>query len=154
MWNLFKKKKGINVVSPAKGKLIDLSLVDDEVFASKAMGDGFAIELLDTKIYAPVDGEIQAAFPTGHAFGILANEIETIVHVGIDTVNLEGKGFHSFVSIGDNVKAGDLLVELDQELLENKEYDFTTMVLFPNNSFQNENKKEVVEKGEFIGYAE
>ena len=153
MWNLLKKSKGLSVASPANGKLVDLTSVNDEAFASKAMGDGFAIELEGNKIYSPVDGEIQVAFPTGHAFGIMSNDVEVLIHIGIDTVNLNGEGFHSVVSVGNKVKSGDLLVELDADSLKNKNYDLTTMILFPNNAFEQKNTNGQIKVGDVVGYA-
>lgn len=93
------------------------------------MGNGYAIKLEGNKIVAPVSGTIEACFPTGHAIGIHSDLSDIIVHIGIDTVELNGEGFHVLVKIGDKVKANDLLVEIDREFIESKGYDTTTMVV-------------------------
>lgn len=120
-----------SIISPASGKIIDLSQVNDEMFASKALGDGFAIELSDGKIVAPFNGKVITAFPTGHAFGILDDAgREVLIHIGIDTVNLNGAGFDVKVRQGAHVKQGDVLVEVDLNKLKAANIDSTTMVIF------------------------
>lgn len=120
-----------SIVSPGTGKIIDLSNVNDDMFASKALGDGFAIELTDGKIVAPFNGTVITAFPTGHAFGILDDlGREVLIHIGIDTVELNGDGFDVKVKQGDHVKQGDVLVEVDLAKLIKANKDCTTMVIF------------------------
>lgn len=115
----WKKKEKIN--SPTNGKVKDLSLLNDGVFSEKMLGVGFAIEQTDGKVYAPISGVLETAFPTKHAYGIKAkNGLSVLVHIGIDTVNLNGEGFKSFVEQGQKVKQGDLLAEVDLNLLKNK----------------------------------
>lgn len=140
MWNLFKNKKKQAIGSPVQGRLIDLSSVKDEAFASKAMGDGFAIEPSSDIFVSPIDGTIAAVFPTGHAFGITNDDMEIIIHIGIDTVELQGNGFHSYVNQGDQVKKGDPVVKADIASIKAKGYDVTTMVIFTDG------KQPVVEK--------
>lgn len=119
------------IVSPGTGKLIDLSQVNDEMFASKALGDGFAIELSEGKIIAPFNGKVITAFPTGHAFGILDDlGHEVLIHVGINTVDLNGEGFDVKVKQGDHVKQGEVLVEVDLDKLKAANIDSTTMIIF------------------------
>lgn len=119
------------IVSPGTGKLIDLGQVKDEMFASKALGDGFAIELTEGKIIAPFNGEVITAFPTGHAFGILDDlGHEVLIHVGIDTVTLNGDGFDVKVKQGDHIKQGEVLVVVDLDKLKAANIDSTTMVIF------------------------
>lgn len=119
------------IISPASGKIIDLSNVNDEMFSSKTLGDGFAIELSEGKIVAPFNGKIITAFPTGHAFGILDDlGREVLIHIGIDTVELNGDGFDVKVKQGDSVKQGDVLVEIDLLKLKEANKDNTTMVIF------------------------
>lgn len=132
MWNPFKSKQTSKIASPVEGTLIDLSQVHDEAFASKAMGDGFAIIPGINTFVSPMDGTIAACFPTGHAYGIINDTVELIVHIGIDTVELQGEGFHSLVKQGDIVKKGDPLAEVDLALLKDKGYDTTTMVILTN----------------------
>ena len=120
-----------SIISPASGKIIDLSQVNDEMFASKALGDGFAIELSDGKIVAPFNGKVITAFPSGHAFGILDDlGHEVLIHIGIDTVNLNGDGFDVKVKQGDQVKQGEVLVEVDLNKLKAANIDSTTMIIF------------------------
>ena len=97
MFDFLKKKtaKKDEFYAFGEGKLVALDKVPDPVFAEKMMGDGFAIELTDGKIHAPVDGEVTLVFPTGHAYGITTeNAHEVLIHIGIDTVELDGEGFN------------------------------------------------------------
>ena len=132
MFNIFKKVNKNSLVSPANGRLIALENVKDDVFASGAMGKGFAIDITDNKIVSPFDGEVGACFPTGHAVGISNGDIEIIVHIGIDTVELKGEGFKPVIKVGDKVSKGQTLVEIDLDLIKAKGYDTTTMVVFPS----------------------
>ena len=121
------------VVSPLKGTLVKLSDVKDEAFASGMLGDGVAIEPAEGVLYAPADGVISAFFPTGHAVGMTAdNGLELLMHVGMDTVQLEGKGFKPLVKTGDRVKKGQKLLEFDMELIRNAGYSLVTPVLVAN----------------------
>ena len=109
-----------NFVSPMNGKVYKLSDIADEAFSSGAMGEGFAIELTDSIVTSPCDGEIIAAFPTKHAYGIeTANGNEILIHIGMDTVELKGEGFESFVKVGDKVKKGDKIAKVDLEYVKN-----------------------------------
>lgn len=151
MWNLFKSKKKKTIVSPVQGKVIDLSNVKDEAFASKAMGDGFAIEPSSDMFVSPIDGTIAALFPTGHAFGITNDDMEIIVHIGIDTVELQGNGFHSYVKQGDLVKKGDPIIKADIASIKQQGYDVTTMVIFTDGNQPNIHKiNEQVKEGEEV----
>lgn len=110
---LFGKKK-VDFVSPAGGRLMNITEVADPAFSSKMLGDGFAVDLTDGEIGAPFDGEVTAAFPTGHAFGLKRKDgLECLIHVGMDTVQLNGKGFDVKVKQGQMVKKGDTLVVVD-----------------------------------------
>lgn len=118
---------------PVKGQVIPLSEVKDEVFSSKAMGDGIGIIPSEGKVYAPFDGTAEAVFPTGHAVGLTGeNGLEMLIHVGIDTVELKGKGFKAHVNAGDTVKKGQLLVEFDKELIAKEGYDTTVIYIITN----------------------
>lgn len=130
MWNLFKKKE--KIVSCCNGKVINITEVNDEAFSSKMLGEGYAIIPTSNDIISPISGKIEVCFPTGHAFGIVNGEEEIIVHIGIDTVNLNGEGFHLFVKQGDSVKQGDKLVTVDFDLIKEKGYDTTVIVVFSN----------------------
>lgn len=120
-------------VSPMTGRLLPIDEVPDEVFAQKMMGDGFAIEPSDGVVVSPVDGEIVNLFPTRHALGIRAeNGCEVLVHIGIDTVKLEGKGFESFVQEGDQVKAGQKLLEFDVDFVKENAPSLISPIVFTN----------------------
>ncbi len=116
---------------PVKGRVMPVSEVEDQVFASKAMGDGIAVDPAEGKIYAPYSGVITVAFPTGHAYGIkAANGKEVLIHIGMDTVELEGKGFKPYVKQGDVVKQGDLLTEVDLDYIRSQGKPVITPVIF------------------------
>lgn len=120
-------------LAPAKGKVMKLSEVDDEVFASGTLGKGVAIKPEEGKIYAPADGMATNVFETGHAIGIKTNQnAELLIHIGIDTVQLNGEGFRRHVNQGDAVKKGQLLIEFDQALLAEKGYDDTVIFVVTN----------------------
>lgn len=105
--------------SPMTGKLVPLGQVPDQVFSQKLLGDGFAIEPADGKVYAPLSGTLSVVFPTKHAYGIQTKDgIELLLHLGIDTVELQGAGFRSVVRQGDKVKQGDLLCEMDLQAIQ------------------------------------
>lgn len=121
------------VLSPLKGRVIPLSEVGDPVFSEGMMGPGVGIEPEDGSLYAPADGEITVAFPTGHAVALKSRDgLEVLIHIGIDTVKLNGDGFRIHVAEGDTVKAGDLLVSFDMQKITAAGYPLTTMVLVSN----------------------
>lgn len=123
----------ISIGSPVKGYVIPISKVNDEVFASEAMGKGVGIKCKDGKVIAPCDCKVVTIFPTKHAIGLETPEgVELLIHIGINTVNLEGKGFSSKVVQGQAVKAGDVLVEFDHEGIKSSGYDDTIMVIVTN----------------------
>lgn len=124
-----KTQDSFEISCPVKGKVIPISDVNDEVFASKGMGDGVGIIPKEGDVYAPFDGTVKAVFHTGHAIGICANGVETLIHIGINTVELEGEGFHVKVKQGDQVKKGDLLVTFDKSFIEEKGYDSTVIFI-------------------------
>lgn len=106
-------------LSPANGNILKLSDVPDQTFAENMLGEGFAIDPNEGVIYSPCAGQIMNVFPTKHAIGILGDDgLEVLVHVGIDTVKMKGEGFQSFVTIGDNVNAGDKLIEFNLDLVK------------------------------------
>lgn len=119
--------------APITGKVIALSEVEDEVFSSGAMGDGVGIVPAKGEVYAPCDGEISTFFPTGHAIGITAADgAEVLIHVGMDTVELNGEGFKPQAKEGDKVKKGQLLLKFDMELIASKGYKLVTPVIVTN----------------------
>ena len=116
--------------APMKGEVLDVSKSADPAFASKAMGEGVAINPSEGVIYAPANGTISLIFPTKHAMGITLNSgIELLIHAGIDTVKMEGKGFETFVETGAKVKKGDKLLSFDMDLVKEKGYQTQTMFL-------------------------
>ncbi|MCI9094418.1 MAG: PTS transporter subunit EIIC [Coprobacillus sp.] len=128
------KSSSVSFLVPLSGKIISLSDVNDSVFAEKTLGNGFAIIPSDNKVYAPFDGEIISLYPTKHAIGLKdKNNHEVLIHVGIDTVNLNGNGFILHVSQGEKVQSGQLLLEFDIKMIEDKEIDLTTPVVFVGN---------------------
>lgn len=127
-------KKDLELLSCVKGEMIPLEDVKDPVFSSKTMGDGIAIIPEEGVITSPVDGSIEVAFPTGHAVGIKAdNNLELLIHVGINTVELNGEHFKMLVKQGDKVKKGQELIKFDIDAIKAKGYDTTTMLLVTNN---------------------
>lgn len=106
--------KELELMAPVAGRVIGLGEVEDPVFASRALGEGVGIEPADGRVVAPVDGELITVADTGHAFGIrTANGVEVLIHVGIDTVKMQGEGFDVRVAAGQKIAAGDLLAEVD-----------------------------------------
>lgn len=121
------------IVSPVKGQIIALKDVKDEAFAGGAMGQGVAIEPGEGKLYAPCDGTISVFFPTGHAIGITSDAgAEVLIHVGMNTVERNGKGFQPQKAQGDKVKKGDLLLIFDLDDMKADGYDMTTPVIITN----------------------
>lgn len=119
--------------SPLKGNAIALTEVEDGAFASEMLGKGLGIIPSEGKVYAPFDGTVEALFGTKHAVGLKSeNDIEMLIHIGLDTVKLEGEGFVAHVSQGDKVKKGQLLVEFDINFIQNKGYSVTTPVIISN----------------------
>ncbi|TWK83287.1 PTS system beta-glucoside-specific EIIBCA component [Bacillus paralicheniformis] len=119
--------------SPVIGQMISLSDVEDDIFSSKVMGEGIAIIPSKGELYAPVDGEISLLFETNHALGMkTANGVEVLFHIGIDTVQLEGKFFTPLVQAGDKVKTGDLLIQFDLEKIKEAGYDPVTLAVITN----------------------
>lgn len=118
---------------PVKGNIKPIEQADDAAFAAKAMGDGLAIDPEDTTVTAPFDGTIAALFPTKHAIGLVSeNGAEVLIHIGIDTVDLNGEHFTAFVKQGDKVKAGQKLVEFDQKKIKEAGYSTQTMFVVSN----------------------
>ncbi|WP_080848613.1 beta-glucoside-specific PTS transporter subunit IIABC [Cytobacillus gottheilii] len=127
------------VVSPLAGKLKPLVEVNDAAFASEAMGKGIAIEPAAGEVTSPVDGTVTVVFPTGHAIGLTSDEgAEILIHVGINTVQLNGKHFTAHVKAGDIVKKGDKLVDFDMERILEAGYELTTPIIITNTDRYNE----------------
>ncbi len=123
-------KRQLSVLAPMNGQIVPLDQVPDEVFATKVLGDGLAIIPSEGKIFSPVDGEISTIAETKHAYGFSSDSgLEILVHFGLETVALQGEGFTPHVAAGDRVRAGDLVAEVDMELLRSKGINPITPVL-------------------------
>jgi sugar PTS system EIIA component len=133
---LFSKKIETRVVeihSPLDGEAIPLEEVPDPVFAQKMMGDGLAIIPKNGKVVSPVNGKVVQIFPTKHAVGLVSEEgLEILIHIGLETVELNGKGFEVAVSAGETVKVGDPLLNVDLDYLEQKHKEIVTPIVITN----------------------
>ncbi|MBY6797315.1 PTS glucose transporter subunit IIA [Clostridium botulinum] len=157
MFSLFKKKeKNLKLKAYLSGKMISINKVPDEVFSSKIMGDGLAIIPTTSIVKSPADGEITVVMEESkHAVGIkFENGVEALIHVGIDTVSMNGEGFEVFVKTGDSVKEGQDLIMFDEELIKNRGLSTYIMLVITNSSeYPNmviETEKEVKEKESVI----
>lgn len=118
-------------VSPMAGRLLELSEVEDKVFSEGIMGDGFAVELEDPEIVSPVDGVVAMTYPSKHAFGLKSDDgSEILIHIGMDTVELDGNGFESFVEKDEKVKKGQLLCRVDLEYVKEQGKSLVSPVVF------------------------
>ncbi|MCF6408699.1 glucose-specific PTS transporter subunit IIBC [Pseudalkalibacillus salsuginis] len=121
------------IVSPIKGKILEITEVPDQVFSGKMMGDGFAIKPVEGTVVSPVDGKVVNVFPTKHAIGLeTAGGREILIHFGIDTVNLKGKGFEIMVEQGDEVKKGQTLMKADLDYISKHAASIITPIVFTN----------------------
>lgn len=125
--------KQIEIVSPIKGEVLKLEAIKDDAFASGVLGKGVAILPDEGKVFAPADGTVSTLFPTLHALGIETdNGAEILIHIGLDTVQLNGEGFKAMVKQGDHIKRGQLLITFDKEFIEKKGYCIQTPVIVTN----------------------
>lgn len=134
MLNIFRKScKTLMIKAPVDGEIIDIVEVPDEVFAQKLVGDGVAVNPKSDIFVSPVDGIITTVFPTKHAIGIKTIEgIEIMIHVGVDTVKLNGEGFTTFINEGDKVKVGDKLLQINKLILESKAKSLISPIIITN----------------------
>ena len=148
---LFKKKQPNDqdpMLVPLKGKVINLEAVPDPVFAEKMMGDGFAIDPADGTIVSPIDGEVITIFPTKHAISLKSKQgREILIHVGLETVQLNGDGFTPLVMDGQKIKKGQELLKVDFDAIKEKVPSILTPVVFTN---LGENEKVIVEGQEIF----
>ncbi len=123
----------MEIGSPIQGKVLKLEVIKDDAFASGVLGKGAAILPEEGKVYAPADGVVSTLFPTLHALGIQTDEgVEILIHIGLDTVQLDGEGFEAFVKQGEHVQKGQLLVAFDKAFIEEKGYCMETPVIVTN----------------------
>lgn len=141
-------KEGDFIAAPVSGETMALERVDDPVFASLAMGNGIAIKPSSNSVVAPFDAQVESLSPTGHAIGLKsANGTELLIHIGIDTVKLNGKGFNPLIAQGDSVKPGQPLIEFDSEVIRAESFDDTIMIVVTNT---NETKDIIIEGKDYI----
>lgn len=144
----------LEIVSPLTGDIIQLENVNDNVFSSKMMGDGIAVLPTEGKVYAPFDGDVVLTFPTGHAIGLKSsNGCEILIHVGLDTVQMNGEGFKYHVKQNDVIKRGDLLMEFDIKAIKKAGYETVTPIILTDSTTYSEiNTKDIqyVEAGDAL----
>lgn len=123
------------VVTPIKGEVVDLKEVEDGMFSEEILGKGFAVKPIEGVVYAPVSGTVTAVFDSKHAIGLTSDSgLELLIHIGIDTVKLNGVGYEYFVEKGQNIKIGDKLIEFDLEKISEKGYNIITPVVLTNST--------------------
>lgn len=133
MFEMFKKKKDNDLYAPVTGEAVPLEEVPDKMFADKLMGDGIAFKFEGTTVCAPCDGEISMIANTLHAFGITAaNGAEILVHIGLDTVELHGKGFKALEKSGKKVKKGTPIIEIDREIMKQSNVNLIMPMIITN----------------------
>lgn len=147
--------KDTDLIALSDAKLIPVSNVNDDMFAQEMLGQTIAFELLEKTIVAPCNGILEVMYPTGHAFAIrMHNGMGILVHVGIDTVNLKGKGFKVLAKQGQKVKAGQKILEVNQDIIKQHGYDPTTMLIITEPLNENEKVKFIdygtVKRGQVI----
>lgn len=121
------------ITSPLTGEYIEINTLNDHVFSQELLGKGIAILPSEGRVYAPFDGQVVMLFHTSHAIGLVSDEnVELLIHIGIDTVNLDGKYFSPKVKTGDSFKKGDLLIEFDLQGISKAGYELFTPVIVTN----------------------
>ncbi len=131
-----------NILQPVNGEVITASEIPDPMFSTEMLGPSVGIKPTDNEIYAPFDGIVKMIFPTNHAIGLESNNgVEVMIHVGIDTVDMNGNGFESHVQEGDQFKQGDLLLTFDSKKIKEAGNSDCVIVVLTNGSSLNEVKK-------------
>ncbi len=139
----FLKRKVRDVYAPVDGQIVTLESVNDEVFSQKMVGDGVAVIPVSNTFTAPIDGVVSKIFSTNHAYSIKSDkDLEVMVHIGLETVALNGKGFTRIASEGDEVKAGDVIIEVDLVYIKEHAKDTITPIIVTDKS----DAKEVIKK--------
>lgn len=156
MFNLFKKNNDIS--APVSGKCLDITLCSDAAFASKMLGDGFMIIPDVDVIKAPCDGTITTIFPTKHAIGITNRQgAELLLHIGIDTVKLNGQHMKTLVKVNEKVRLGTPLIEFDADYMKKQQIDMSTLVVLLNGgdfTYHKTHLNEKVKAGDIIIHME
>lgn len=135
MFNFLKKKSCI-IYAPSSGKIIDLSEVPDPVFSKKLMGEGVGFIFSGDTLYSPVDGNVKLIAKTKHAIGFeTKNKAEVLIHIGLNTVALNGEGFKVLVGEGDEVKHGMPIMKIDLEIMKKNNIDLTTPLVVTNDEY-------------------
>ena len=131
MLKLLNKRE--TLLAPISGKVINLAEVSDQIFAEKIAGDGVGIDSTGDIVVAPADGVVVLIFNTNHAFAmVLENGTELLIHIGIDTIELNGTGFKRLIEEGTKVRAGEPIIKIDREFIKEKGYSLITPVLITN----------------------
>jgi len=131
----FLKRKMREVKSPVDGQVVALESVDDEVFSRKMVGDGVAVVPMSSEFTAPIDGVVSKIFSTNHAYSIKSDkDLEVMVHIGLETVALEGRGFTRIAQEGQSVKAGDVIIKVDLAYIREHAKDIVTPIIISEES--------------------
>jgi PTS system glucose-specific IIA component len=139
----FLKRKVRDVYAPVDGQIVAIESVDDEVFSQKMVGDGVAVMPISNTFTAPIDGIVSKIFSTNHAYSIINDkDLEVMVHIGLETVALEGRGFTRIASEGDRVKVGDVIIEADLAYIKEHAKDTITPIIISDESEYKEILKE------------
>jgi glucose-specific phosphotransferase system IIA component len=152
MFGLFKSRQK-KILSPVDGEIVDISSVPDEVFSQKMVGDGVAVRPENGLFCAPIDGIVAKIFATNHAFTVRGEKsLEVMVHIGLETVALEGRGFERLVSEGDRVKAGDPVIRADLDYISKHALERITPIVISEESCVKEIEKKLhnVKQGDVI----
>ncbi|WP_440895138.1 PTS sugar transporter subunit IIA [Amphibacillus sp. Q70] len=140
--NLFKKTTKKEIIAPISGELVSLDKVPDPVFAEKMMGEGVAIIPIDGKVVAPINGKVIQIPKSNHAIGLEAEDgTEILIHIGLETVGLKGSGFQPLVSVNDQIKIGDPLLDVDLSYIKQHVESIITPVIITNSNTNNKTYK-------------
>ena len=149
----FLKRKIREIKAPVDGQIVALESVKDDVFSQKMVGDGVAVIPMSNTFTAPIDGVVSKIFSTNHAYSIKSpKDLEVMVHIGLDTVSLDGKGFERIANEGDEVKAGDAIIRVDLAYIREHAKDIITPIIISDESdVKNiEKKLNIVKSGDII----
>ncbi|PTB83647.1 PTS N-acetylmuramic acid transporter subunit IIBC [Sulfurovum lithotrophicum] len=149
----FLKRKVRDIYAPVDGQIVALESVDDEVFSQKMVGDGVALMPVSNAFTAPIDGVVTKIFSTNHAYSIKSNkDLEVMVHIGLETVGLDGQGFIRVANEGDHVKVGDVIIQADLAYIKEHAKDIITPIIVTDESDVKEIEKKyaIVKEGDKI----